>query len=102
MFGPQDLQLALEKVRSALLEREERLKEAEQEWRQRGEEQELTIRALRTSLLARDQRMEVRGASWRHFTSCNISHGPVAMAIVEFFSPDISLSSKDAKSMLKL
>lgn len=58
--GLQELVLVLEKVRSALLEREERLSEAELQRRRRGEEQEAAVRQLRTSLLTRDQLIQVR------------------------------------------
>lgn len=85
--GPQDLQLALEKVRSALLEREERLKEAEQQWRQSGEEQALTIRELRASLLARDQLREV-------LTLTLPVPAAVSVATGQLTQPDSSLSSK--------
>lgn len=55
----QDLKLALEKARSALLEREEQLNEAKQEWHLHDKEQEATIRELRTSLLNKEQLIEV-------------------------------------------
>lgn len=55
----QDLKLALEKARSALLEREEQLREAKQEWHLHDKEREATIRELRTSLLNKEQLIEV-------------------------------------------
>lgn len=57
--GLQDLQLALVKAQSALQEREELLKEGEQERRQQDEDREATIRELRTLLLAKEQLIEV-------------------------------------------
>lgn len=56
----QELQLALEKARSALQEREEQLREGEQARRQQDEEREATIRELRASLLTKEQLVEVR------------------------------------------
>ncbi|GLD67213.1 myomegalin, partial [Lates japonicus] len=54
----QELQLALEKARSTLQEREERLREDEQEKQREKEEREKTIRELRTSLQTKEQLVE--------------------------------------------
>ncbi|XP_041790654.1 myomegalin isoform X2 [Chelmon rostratus] len=54
----QDLQLALEKARSALQEREEQLRDGEQERQRQDEETERTVRELRTSLLTKEQLIE--------------------------------------------
>lgn len=55
----QDLKLALDKARSSLLEREEQLREAKQEWHLHDKAREATIRELRTSLLNKEQLIEV-------------------------------------------
>lgn len=56
----QELQLALEKARFALQEREEQLREAERERQREREERERTIRELKTSLQTKEQLLEVR------------------------------------------
>lgn len=56
----QDLQLALEKARSALQEREELLRDGKQERERQDEETERTIGELRTSLQTKEQLIEVR------------------------------------------
>lgn len=55
----QDLQLALEKARSALQEREEQLREGKEERQREDEERERTIRELKMSLLTKEQLIEV-------------------------------------------
>ncbi|KAI9523941.1 hypothetical protein NQZ68_022574 [Dissostichus eleginoides] len=54
----QDLQLALEKARSALQEREEKLKEGEQERQRQEEERQKTLTELRTALQTKEQLMQ--------------------------------------------
>ncbi|KAK5930326.1 hypothetical protein CgunFtcFv8_026569 [Champsocephalus gunnari] len=54
----QDLQLALEKARSALQEREEKLKEGEQERQRQEEERQKTLTGLRTALQTKEQLMQ--------------------------------------------
>ncbi|XP_078114405.1 myomegalin isoform X3 [Sander vitreus] len=54
----QDLQLALEKARSALREREEQLREGDDERQRQDAEREKTVRELRAALQTKEQLME--------------------------------------------
>lgn len=59
MCDTQELQLALEKARSALQEREEQLREGERERQREKEEREKIISELKASLKTKEQLVEV-------------------------------------------
>lgn len=60
LFDAQELQLALQKVRSALQEKDEQLRESEHERLREKEERERTAGELRTFLQIKEQLVEVR------------------------------------------
>lgn len=61
----QQLQLALETARLALQEREELLREGEQQRQREKEERDKTIRELKTCLKTKQQLVEVRHMHFR-------------------------------------
>lgn len=67
--------MVLQKARSALQEREEQLREGEQEREREREMREKTIRELRMSLQTKEQLAEVRHTQTTQYIHCKQSCG---------------------------